>query len=133
MVECVKNGYVDAIATDHAPHTPAEKAQGINGFTGLDLAFATCYTALVKSGDITLGKLSRLMSYNPARLMGQKGYLIEEGLPANLVLADVTTPFIVAEKHIISKSKNSPMLGGELYGTIIMTVREGKITYENTD
>jgi dihydroorotase len=133
LVECVKNGHVDAIATDHAPHTPEDKAKGINGFTGLDLAFATCYTTLVRNSIITLGELSRLMSYNPARLMWLDGYLIEEGLPANLVLADLETPFTATEACIHSKSKNSPMLGKTLYGSIRMTINEGKIVYEKFD
>lgn len=133
LIDCIQRGLVDAIATDHAPHTPEDKAAGMNGFTGLDLAFPTCYTTLVHSGVITLRELSRLMSYTPSGLMGQGPALIEEGLAANLVLVDTTTPFTVTEEHIHSKSKNTPMLGKTLYGTVLMTIKEGEIVYEKAD
>ncbi|MCL2056967.1 MAG: dihydroorotase [Oscillospiraceae bacterium] len=131
LIECIKKGFVDAIATDHAPHTAEDKASGANGFTGLDLSFAACYTSLVKSGHISISALSRLMSYNPAKLMGLGDYLIKEGAAANLTLADIHTPFIAGEGHILSKSKNSPMLGKTLYGIIKLTIKEGEIVYEN--
>ena len=130
MIDAVKSGIVDAIATDHAPHTPQDKAAGANGFTGLDLAFSTCYTILVREKETSLNTLSRLMSRNPARLMGIPGGLIRVGEPANLVLIDLDKSFTVTESHIHSKSKNSPMLGRELWGEVYMTIKGGKTTYE---
>jgi len=130
LIEAVKAGYVDAIATDHAPHTPEDKLAGAPGFTGLDLAFATCYTALVKPGHIDLSALSKLLSANPARLMGIAGGRIAVGELANLTLVDVDNPFIADESCIHSKSKNSPVLGMQLYGRILKTIKEGRITYE---
>ncbi len=103
--------------------------QFLNGFTGLDLAFATCYTALVRPGHINLQALSRLMSLNPARLLGVPGGLIEQGAPANLTAVQLETPFVADEGHIHSKSKNSPMLGKTLYGQVMLTVWNGKIVY----
>jgi dihydroorotase len=133
MLEAVKAGYVDAIATDHAPHTAQEKAAGVSGFTGLDLSFATCHTTLVRGGHISLTALSRLMSYSPARLMGIPGGLIEEGEAANLVLLELERPFTASGGDIHSKSKNSPLLGHILYGRVMMTIKEGEILYENAD
>ncbi|MDL2234174.1 dihydroorotase, partial [Ruminococcaceae bacterium OttesenSCG-928-L11] len=131
MVEYALSGHVDAIATDHAPHTPEEKAAGINGFTGLDLSFATCYTILVRENGMPLTALSRMLSFTPAGLMGLPPHLIDEGMDANLVLLDLDTPFTVTEEHIHSKSKNTPMLGKTLYGTVCMTIKGGAIVYEN--
>jgi len=133
LVECIKAGEVDAIATDHAPHTAEDKANGMNGFTGLDLSFATCYTALVKAGHITLSALSRLMSFNPAKLMGIDGGYIEQGAAANLVIVDTNAKFTASESDIHSKSKNSPVLGQEFFGKVIMTIKGGKIVYEKAD
>jgi len=130
LIEAVKAGYVDAIATDHAPHTTEDKQAGAPGFTGLDLAFATCYTALVKPGHINLPALSKLLSAIPARLMGIPGGRIAIGEPANLTLVDIDNPFIADESFIHSKSKNSPVLGMQLYGQILKTIKEGRITYE---
>lgn len=132
LIQAVKDGWVDAIATDHAPHTPEDKAAGMNGFTGLDLGFATSYTVLVKQNGLPLTALSKLMSKNPADLMEIPGGSIEEGAPANLVLLDLETPFTVTEQHIHSKSKNSPLFGETLYGQVFLTVKEGRIVYEKT-
>jgi len=128
----VQEGWVDAIATDHAPHTPEDKAAGANGFTGLDLAFATCYTTLVRPGLLPLERLCRLMSRNPGKLLGLDRGRLAEGSPAHLVLADLDASFVVTGDCIHSKSKNTPLLGQALYGEILMTVREGSITYEKT-
>lgn len=130
LIQAVKDGVVDAIATDHAPHTPEDKAAGMNGFTGLDLSFATCYTVLCKQNGLPLTALSRLMSYGPARLMGIPGGLIELGQPANLAVVDLDSGFVAAEEHIHSKSKNSPLLGESLWGEVLMTVKNGKVVYE---
>ncbi|MCL1897167.1 MAG: dihydroorotase [Clostridiales bacterium] len=130
LIAAVLAGQVDAIATDHAPHTEEDKSAGANGFTGLDLSFATCYTVLCKDAGLELSALSRLLSLRPAELMGLPPALLEPGLPANLVLVDVREPFIAKEGQIHSRSKNSPMLGRELYGKICMTMKEGQILYE---
>jgi len=132
LIKCVQEGWVDAIATDHAPHTPEDKAAGANGFTGLDLAFATCYTTLVRPGLLPLERLCRLMSRNPGKLLGLDRGRLAEGSPAHLVLADLDASFVVTGDCIHSKSKNTPLLGQALYGEILMTVREGSITYEKT-
>lgn len=130
LVDAIKNGYVDAIATDHAPHTAEEKANGANGFIGLEHAFAVCYTTLVRTGIISLGELVRMMSEKPAMLMGREASYIKAGSPASLVLIDLNKRFTVKEDDILSKSKNTPFLGHELYGEVKMTINRGKIVYE---
>lgn len=133
LIQCIKDGHVDAIATDHAPHTQADKDGGANGITGLDLAFSTCYTALVQAGHITLSELSRLLSENPAKILGIEGGVIAEGEPANLVLVDTGASFTVTPEHIHSRSKNTPLIGETLYGEVIFTMRSGSITYEKAN
>ena len=67
IIEAIKLGMVDTIGTDHAPHTAEEKKKGSPGMVGLETAFSICYTKLVKENNISLNKLSELMSYNPAK------------------------------------------------------------------
>ena len=131
LVKCLAEGKIDAIATDHAPHTPEDKKNGANGITGLDLAFATCYTHLVRTGALSLAQLSRLLSAGPATLLGiyNKGR-IEPGFLADLVLVDLDEAFTVTESHIASRGKNTPMLGKTLYGQVLMTMKQGEIVYE---
>jgi dihydroorotase len=120
---------VDAIATDHAPHTPADKAAGANGISGIEHAFASVNTALVKSGEISLNCLSRLMSKNPADIMGLKKGRLQAGFDADFVLLDPDKKITVKAAEMLSRGKNTPLDGRELFGEIIATVRKGKITY----
>lgn len=133
LIAAVQKGAVDAIATDHAPHTAQDKAAGANGITGLDLAFSTAYTVLVRDGHIPLGELSRLMSYSPAQILGVRKGLLEVGYPADLVLIDEGARFEVSGEALASRGKNTPMLGRTLHGNILLTMKEGKIVYEKAD
>lgn len=130
LIKAIKEGKVDALATDHAPHTPEEKAAGANGFTGLDFSFATCYTVLCVENKLPLTSLSRLLSYGPASILKIHGGLIEVGQPANLVLVDLMANYIACEEQIVSRSKNSPILGRSLWGEVVMTLKRGKVVYE---
>ncbi|WRS26813.1 dihydroorotase [Oscillospiraceae bacterium MB08-C2-2] len=130
LVECLRNGYIDAIATDHAPHTQEDKEKGVNGMVGLECAFAACYTHLVRTGEITLSQLSALMSRNPARILGFEGGVIEPGVPADLVLVDVESPFVFNASDCSSKGHNTPFDGQTFYGRILMTMKQGEIVYE---
>lgn len=133
LIKCLQDGHIDAIATDHAPHTPADKQNGANGITGLDLAFAACYTGLVRTGDIPLERLSELLCANPAAILGVRKGKLEPGYPADLVLVDLDASFTVTPDKLHSKSKNTPLLGKTLYGEILMTMKQGEIVYEKAD
>jgi dihydroorotase len=131
LIRAVKDGWVDAIATDHAPHTPDDKAAGAPGMVGLETAFGVCYTALVRSGHITLAQLSRLMSANPARLLGMRKGRIEPGYDGDLVLVDLTTPWTVDARTFASKGHNTPFDGATLVGRVVTTIKAGRTVYHD--
>ncbi|MCR4944282.1 MAG: dihydroorotase [Clostridium sp.] len=126
----IKHGFVDCIGTDHAPHTEEDKKNGSPGMVGLETAFPICYTSLVKDGNITLNKLSEIMSKNGAKLLGMNKGTIEIGKDGDLVLVDLDKKIKVDSSKFASKGKNTPYEGMEFYGEILMTVKSGKIVYK---
>lgn len=130
LVAAIKAGYVDAIATDHAPHTPEDKAKGMAGMVGSETAFGVCYTKLCLQEGLSLEALSNLMSYYPACIMGleNKGKVLV-GWDADLTVVDLEHPYIVNPDTFHSKSKNTPFAGETLYGKVCMTFKNGKITF----
>jgi dihydroorotase len=133
ILAALADGTVDAIATDHAPHCEQDKLTGAPGFTGLETAFAVCYTALVRGprDGIDLRRLSALMSANPGRLLGFNGERgrILPGSRADLVIVDTETPWTVNTNSFKSRGHCSPVQGRVLYGKIIMTVHAGHIVF----
>ena len=127
LIRGLQDGTVDAIATDHAPHSAEDKEKGAPGMVGLETAFAVCYTSLVRKRYLNLSKLSKLMSYNPAHILGLDHGELKEGKEASLVMVDIREPFIVNPEEFQSKSKNTPFAGVELFGRIEWTMRAGKI------
>ncbi|MDR0784298.1 MAG: dihydroorotase [Treponema sp.] len=122
LIEGVINGTVDAIATDHAPHTFTDKAEGAPGFSGLETAFAVCYTELVKKGIISLQKLSSLMSVSPCRILGLKDRgLIKVGFCADIVVVDIEAEWIVQGESFKSRGKNTAFEGKRLFSRIIFS------------
>ena len=97
---------------------------------GLETAFPICYTSLVKDGNITLNKLSEIMSKNGAKLLGMNKGTIEIGKDGDLVLVDLDKKIKVDSSKFASKGKNTPYEGMEFYGEILMTVKSGKIVYK---
>jgi dihydroorotase len=132
LIHAVQRGWVDAIATDHAPHTPEDKAAGAPGMVGLETAFGVCYTTLVRPGHITLARLTELMSRTPARILGLNKGCVAPGYDGDLVLVDLHTPWTVDPDAFASKGRNTPFAGTTLYGRVVMTVRSGKTVYDNT-
>jgi len=125
IIAALQDGTIDAIATDHAPHSEADKATGSPGFAGLETAFAVCHSHLA---DIDLRRLSALMSANPARILGlQDRGRIAEGLRADLVMVDTEAMWKVAPEQFKSRGKCSPFAGKELRGKVLMTLNGGKI------
>ena len=131
LLDGIRSGVVDAIGTDHAPHSEEDKLKGAAGMVGLETAFGICYTKLCKQENIPLTVLSSLMSENPARIMGlnSKG-IVAPGYDADLVLVDLDTPYVVNKEAFHSKSKNCPFDGETLYGKVCTTIKGGKITYQ---
>ncbi|MGG7058473.1 dihydroorotase [Clostridium nigeriense] len=131
VVKAIKDGVVDCIGTDHAPHTKEDKEKGSPGMVGLETAFPICYTTLVKSGEISLNKLSEIMSRNGAKILGMNKGRISPGLDGDLVLLDLEKKVVVDSKEFHSKAKNTPFEGKEFYGEVQMTIKSGRVLYKN--
>jgi dihydroorotase len=128
LLKAIASGAIDVIATDHAPHTVLDKEQGAPGFPGLETAFAVCNTVLVKSGIITLQRLSALMSAHPARLLGlshEKGRLLS-GYAADFILVNPEESWTVDSKAFYTKGAYSPFDGKIVAGKIVSVFRRGK-------
>ena len=134
IIEGIKDGTIDAIATDNAPHHADEKvcefSVALNGILGFETAFALGYTYLVKKGEITLERLIDLMCYGPSGILklGRGGMNI--GDDADLAAFDLENEFVFEKDKMLSKSRNTPYDGWKLYGETILTVMGGKVTYE---
>jgi dihydroorotase len=129
LAEAFLRGAFDAVATDHAPHTPQDKAQGAPGISGIETAFPLLFTRFVREGRLSLGELSRYLSLGPARIMGLRKGLVRVGYDGDAVLIEEDESFTVDEGFFFSKSKNTPILGMRLWGRIWATVHRGVVIY----
>ena len=132
IIEGLKDGTIDMIVTDHAPHSAEEKAKSLDqapsGITGLETSLALGIKSLVQPGHITLMKLMELMSKNPAEFYRMVPASVSEGAVADLVIFGENELWKVEE--FASKASNSPFLGWELPGKIHYTICDGKIVYK---
>lgn len=134
IIEGICDGTIDAIATDHAPHTPEEKSDFVsapNGSIGLETSLAAGITYLVKPGYITLPRLIELMSENPARILKIRAGVLSEGKPADVTIFSDDEKWIVDPEKLHGKSKNTPFKNTELCGRVKYTVCRGKVVYED--
>ena len=133
IIEGLKDGTLNIIATDHAPHSREEKAKDIkdapSGMIGLETSLALGITNLVETGELELIDLLEKMTINPAMLYHLNAGRITEGGPADLVLFDPDKKWTV-EDHFYSKANNSPFIGMELTGKVQYTICGGKIVYQ---
>ena len=129
LIEMIKNGTVDAISTDHAPHSKEDKEKGAPGFIGIETAFSTCYEVLVKSGEISLNDLIKIMATNPSKLLGLNKGKLEVGYEADFTLIDLDESYIYKEEDIKSKSKNSLLIDKELFGKVKKVYKKGVLKY----
>ena len=130
LIEAIRDGTVDCISTDHAPHTAEDKAAGAPGFTGLETSFGVCNTKLVKEGQISAKKLSQLMSANPARILKLNKGLLKTGFDADLTLVNPDEEWKVEPQHFCSKGKATPFEGRVLSGTVKAVFISGKKVFE---
>ena len=133
IIEGLKDGTIDLIATDHAPHSAQEKAtepmhKAPSGIIGLETSLGLGITSLVKPGHLTLMELLEKMTCNPASLYKLPGGSIEVNAPADFVIFNPDEEWVV--DGFVSKSKNSPFLGVKLFGKIYYTICDGKIIYK---
>ena len=133
LIEGIKDGTIDMIATDHAPHSIEEKSKGLKdsamGIVGLETAFAALNTHLVLKGVISLERLIELMSYNPRRVFRIEGGL-EVGDRADIVLLDTEKAWRVDSEKFYSMGKISMFDGREMVGDIAMTIHRGEVVYK---
>ena len=133
IIAGLKDGTIDLIATDHAPHSAEEKSKALtdapSGITGLETSLGLGITNLVKKGCLTLEELLEKMTCNPADLYHLPGGSVEEGAPADLVIFNPDETWTV--DSFLSKSSNTPFKGMELYGKIHYTICRGEIVYQD--
>ncbi|MFY9213414.1 MAG: dihydroorotase [Tissierellaceae bacterium] len=129
IIKGIVDGTVDAIATDHAPHTEEDTEKGSPGLVGLETAFSVSYTNLVKHKKINLSKLSSLLSGKSGEILSLNKGKIEKGFDADLVLVDLDKRIVVDSTKFYSKGKNTPFAGWELYGEIVSTIKGGRLMY----
>lgn len=134
LIEGIKDGTIDMIATDHAPHSVEEKSRGLKdsamGIVGLETAFAALNTHLVKRGIISLEHLIKIMSINPRKVFRIEGG-IEVGQRADIVLLDTNKQWRVDSNNFYSMGKITMFDGREMTGDVVMTLHRGEIVYDN--
>lgn len=133
IIEGLKEGTIDCIITDHAPHAEDEKDKGLttapNGIIGFETALSAEIMNLIDTGDLTYLDLVRVTSYNPAKLLKIDRGTIEEGKVADITIFDPNEKYIYTKEMIVSKSKNSPFIGKELKGRVRYTIVGGRIVF----
>lgn len=134
LIEGIKDGTLEVIVTDHAPHSCEEKSRDLKGskmgVVGLETSFAAIYTYLCMPGHISLEKLVELMSINPRKIFGLP-YGIQLGEKADLVLVDLNKKIIVDSSTFVSKGRATPFEGQALYGEVLITIADGNIVYQH--
>ena len=127
----LKDGTIDAIATDHAPHAASEKNcefdRALNGIVGLETSLSLGITNLVKTGVITLSELIMKMSYAPANILGINKGSLQHGKAADVIIFDPEEEYTVDVNQFASKGKNSPFHGYRLTGKVLYTIVGGQI------
>lgn len=133
LIEGLLDGTIDFIATDHAPHTSEEKAEGMQlapfGIVGLETAFPLLYTHFVEKGILTLAQLIDYLSLKPAKTFGLDGGIIQVGAAADLVLLDLNQEKTINPEKFLSKGKNTPFAGWICKGWPTATIVEGKVAW----
>ena len=133
LVEALRDGTIDCIATDHAPHSAEEKAGGLrgslNGVVGLECTFAVLYTGLVKTGKVALETVLNALCVNPRRIFRLPGGELEAGAPADLTVLDLDRKGVVDSGTFRSLGKATPFDGWEVDAAVAMTICGGKIVY----
>jgi len=134
LIKGLKDGVIDAIATDHAPHTLADKNCGLElaafGISGFETAFG-CLMSLVHQGAISLAQLISKLTCEPAKVIGRNGELgtLKAGAPANITILDPDREWIVDSRNFASKGKNTPYDGDKFKGKVMATIANGRIAY----
>ena len=135
IIEGLKEGTIDCIITDHAPHSQEEKEQDLskapNGIIGFETALSAEIMNLIDTGELSYLDLVKLTSYNPAQLIHIDRGTIEEGKIADITIFNPNEEYVYTKERIVSKAKNSPFIGKTLKRKVKYTIVNGKIVYED--
>ena len=134
--EGLRNGTMDGISTDHAPHAAEEKAKPIGaapfGITGIETSLCLTYTGLVLTGILTPMQMVEKMSYNPAKIAGIDRGTLLPGRPADIIIVNVDDEIVIDRNNFISKGHNTPFDGYKVKGIVEYTIVGGKIVYKRS-
>ena len=134
ILEGLKDGTLDCIVTDHAPHHADDKNVEYDlaafGISGIETSFGFAIQYLYKAGVLSLNEIADKMSYNPAKILGLDGGEIKEGGVADLMIADLNEAWTVDPENFVSKGKNNPFKGMQLQGVVKYTIVDGDIKYQ---
>lgn len=134
--EGLRNGTMDVISTDHAPHSAEEKAKPIGaapfGITGIETSLCLTYTGLVLTGILTPMQMVEKMSYNPAKIAGIDRGTLLPGRPADIIIVNVDDEIVIDRNDFVSKGHNTPFDGYKVKGIAEYTIVGGKIVYKRS-
>lgn len=134
--EGLRNGTMDVISTDHAPHSAEEKAKPIGaapfGITGIETSLCLTYTGLVLTGILTPMQMVEKMSYNPAKIVGIDRGTLLPGRPADIIIVNVDDEIVIDRNNFVSKGHNTPFDGYKVKGIVEYTIVGGKIVYKRS-
>ncbi|MDR1732779.1 MAG: dihydroorotase [Synergistaceae bacterium] len=137
LIEALKDGTIDCIATDHAPHHLDDKnvefAQAASGISGFETALGVSWTALVLPGHMTPEQLLQKMTRDPAKIFSLPGGVLEVGQPADVILIDPRAEWVVDVADFLSKGKNCPFRGRKLTGKVLATWVGGNCVYKQKE
>ena len=135
LIEALREGTLDMIATDHAPHTQAEKARPFAeapfGIASLETALSAVWQYLVLPGRLSLDRVIEAWSLSPAKRFGLSGGSLKPGAPADMVLFDPDFSEVIDSAQLVSKARNTPFLGKTLQGFPVMVWVEGRLVQRN--
>lgn len=136
LIAGLNDGTIDAIATDHAPHSPEEKSKGLEhsamGISGLETAFPVLYTYLVMSGKVSLQKILEALTSSPRKAFGLPPVL-EEGAAADIAIIDTRTEFTIDSSRFLSLGHSTPFEGKRVHGKVLMTLKDGVAVWKDNN
>lgn len=136
LIAGLNDGTIDAIATDHAPHSPEEKSKGLEhsamGISGLETAFPVLYTYLVMSGKVSLQRILEALTSSPRKAFGLPPVL-EEGAAADIAIIDTRTEFTIDSSRFLSLGHSTPFEGKRVQGKVLMTIKDGVAVWKDNN
>ena len=136
LIAGLHDGTIDAIATDHAPHSPEEKSKGLEhsamGISGLETAFPVLYTYLVMSGKVSLQRILEALTSSPRKAFGLPPVL-EEGAAADIAIIDTRTEFTIDSSRFLSLGHSTPFEGKRVHGKVLMTLKDGVAVWKDNN